>query len=175
MEEKQYNKIKAKDEKGREYWQDLDFSGNYTKVSNEFLCDMKYLSRNAILIYEFLFSGTNFGRDGNYHVWPSWATISENTGIKNKNGISNAIFELVMRGWIIDIRKRNNQSNIYYLNPTSETNQALITKMEVNRDARSDIMKEFSVGKPAPEKGKSYDWRKVGTADDTDRSTVDDT
>lgn len=98
----------------------------------QFVDDIKNLPSSAVKIYLYLMSIA----DKNGKAKASYAEIMDNTGIKNRNTISPAIYNLAIRGWVGDIKSGYNKANTYHMKFTPMVNQELVDKIIVKSATR---------------------------------------
>ena len=101
-----------------------DLKDNFYKTSNEFNDNSTKLSSSAFRVYSLFKRMINEKKNGD-EIWPSYSYIMKTTGLSRRT-ISRVINELVIAGWISEIKKGYNQVNHYHINDTPQVNNALV-------------------------------------------------
>jgi len=124
---------------------------HYTRIPKE-IFDCR-LSPNAVSIYCYLMNCVNWKEHGDSRAFPAIPTIIEKSGVK-KGSISKAVDELVQAGWINNIVRRMDKSNVYFMNLEPSIIDDLITKREIISFTKKTVQKKISANRKPPERKK---------------------
>jgi len=106
---------------------------NYTKVQNDFIHGMAELTGSAVKLYLVLRSMVNDTKgENNNLVFPSYEYIQKFTGL-SRASIKKGIDELKEKGWIENVSRRFNKSNIYMVNDSNSSENELLEKPIVQK------------------------------------------
>lgn len=144
----------AKNKKtGKEYSDPiLDEKIPSARITKEFLSAMPTLSSAAIRLYLYFMKWINYEYKGCI-VEASYTTMQNESGIKDRSTLSDAILELAENGWIADIAQRFNAPNVYKINVTAKVNKELVASM-LNKRQQMKVVKKDSSSWKNPTNGK---------------------